>query len=51
MSSVAKVIGWTIGGAVAVKLLTSSNFAQVITNAGSAWSGILSSITGGGTAA
>jgi hypothetical protein len=48
MATAMKLVGWTIGGAVAVKLLTSSNFGTVVANIGTAWGGVLKSITGGG---
>ena len=56
MGTFAKVIGWTILGVVAVKLGTSGNFGTVVSNIGTAWSGVLGSISGnppaskGGTA-
>lgn len=47
MQDVAKILGWTIGAALVAKLLTTATTGTTIANIGSAWSGILSSITGG----
>jgi len=47
MATIAKILGWTIVGVVAVKLGTSGNFGTTVSNIGKAWSGVLASISGG----
>jgi hypothetical protein len=47
MGTFAKVLGWTIAGVVVIKLGTSGNFGNTVANIGSAWSGVLKSISGG----
>ena len=47
MATAAKILGWTILGVVAVKLGTSGTFGTTVANIGTAWSGVLKSISGG----
>ena len=49
MGTIGKIAGWTIGAALVAKLATSANTGDIIKNVGSAWSGILGSITGAKT--
>lgn len=43
-----KVLGWTVGGAIAVKLLTSTSFGTNFQNIASGWGSIIGAINGSG---
>lgn len=50
-SDLMKVLGWTIGGAILVRVLTSSQVGSNIQNIFGGWSTIIGAITGSGTPA
>lgn len=49
MNDIAKILGWTIGGAVLVALASKATTSTVISSLTNGWAKIISSITGGGT--
>lgn len=49
MNDIAKILGWTIGGAVLVALASKATTGTVISSLTNGWANIISSITGGGT--
>lgn len=51
MGGIAKILGWTIAGAVLVKLVDSGNTSGIIDSITKGWSNIISSITGSGNPA